>query len=165
MLRHGCASPEAGRNRRQTAETHARGRSPRFNYFPGTLLGGRKSMADPTGGNLGRAIPRGLPGIDRLDAAPANFWHHHFGKVAAAWALAFLVPFAIAFGPLAAALEKLFTHRGRVPAAVILLAARCSTVGGIHIRGNLHGSPRSEYCRDPRDRRGTRQLHGHHGRL
>src|SRR3989344_5904159 len=27
------------------------------------------------------------------------FWHHHFGKVAAAWGLAFLVPFAITFGP------------------------------------------------------------------
>ncbi len=25
-----------------------------------------------------------------------HFWHHHFGKVAAAWALAFLVPFAVA---------------------------------------------------------------------
>lgn len=22
------------------------------------------------------------------------FWHHHFGKVAAAWSLAFLLPFA-----------------------------------------------------------------------
>ena len=26
------------------------------------------------------------------------FWHHHFGKVTAAWGLAFLVPFALAFG-------------------------------------------------------------------
>ena len=30
--------------------------------------------------------------------APA-FWHHHFGKVSAAWALAFLVPFAVVMGP------------------------------------------------------------------
>ena len=30
------------------------------------------------------------------------FWHHHFGKVAAGWALAFLVPFALVFGPGAA---------------------------------------------------------------
>ncbi|PSJ19106.1 sodium:proton antiporter, partial [Halomonas sp. ND22Bw] len=28
-----------------------------------------------------------------------SFWHHHFGKVAAAWALAFLLPFAAVFGP------------------------------------------------------------------
>ena len=27
-----------------------------------------------------------------------SFWHHHFGKVAAAWGLAFLVPFALTFG-------------------------------------------------------------------
>jgi Na+/H+ antiporter NhaD/arsenite permease-like protein len=26
------------------------------------------------------------------------FWHHHFGKVSAAWSLAFLVPFAALFG-------------------------------------------------------------------
>ena len=25
-------------------------------------------------------------------------WHHHFGKITAAWALAFLLPFALAFG-------------------------------------------------------------------
>lgn len=27
-----------------------------------------------------------------------KLWHHHFGKIAAAWALAFLVPFGFAFG-------------------------------------------------------------------
>ena len=27
-----------------------------------------------------------------------SFWHHHFGKVAAGWALAFLVPFAALYG-------------------------------------------------------------------
>jgi hypothetical protein len=31
-----------------------------------------------------------------------SFWHHHFGKISAAWAAAFLVPFAARFGlPLA----------------------------------------------------------------
>ena len=29
--------------------------------------------------------------------APA-FWHHHFGKTSAFWALAFLVPFAVHYG-------------------------------------------------------------------
>ena len=32
-----------------------------------------------------------------------SFWHHHFGKVAAGWSLAFLLPFALSFGPPAAA--------------------------------------------------------------
>ena len=27
-----------------------------------------------------------------------SFWHHHFGKISFAWALAFLAPFAIEFG-------------------------------------------------------------------
>ncbi|MES1162209.1 MAG: sodium:proton antiporter, partial [Rhizobacter sp.] len=28
-----------------------------------------------------------------------TFWHHHFGKIAAGWTLAFLLPFAAVFGP------------------------------------------------------------------
>ena len=31
-----------------------------------------------------------------------SFWHRHFGKVAAAWSLAFLIPFALLFGPASA---------------------------------------------------------------
>ena len=27
-----------------------------------------------------------------------SFWHHHFGKVAAAWSLALLIPFALQYG-------------------------------------------------------------------
>ena len=27
-----------------------------------------------------------------------SVWHHHYGKIAAAWALAALVPLAVAFG-------------------------------------------------------------------
>ena len=28
-----------------------------------------------------------------------RMWHHHFGKIAVGWALAFFVPFALVFGP------------------------------------------------------------------
>jgi Na+/H+ antiporter NhaD/arsenite permease-like protein len=70
-----------------------------------------------------------------------SFWHHHFGKVAAAWALAFLVPFAATFGPLIAVLG--FTHAlvAEYLPFIILLTALFTVAGGIHIRGNLHGSP------------------------
>ena len=27
-----------------------------------------------------------------------EFWHHHFGKIAAGWGFAFLIPFAFVFG-------------------------------------------------------------------
>lgn len=70
-----------------------------------------------------------------------SFWHHHFGKVAAAWALAFLVPFAVAFGPLAAALGFLHALVAEYLPFIILLTALFTVAGGIHIRGNLHGSP------------------------
>jgi Na+/H+ antiporter NhaD/arsenite permease-like protein len=70
-----------------------------------------------------------------------SFWHHHFGKVAAAWALAFLVPFAVAFGPLAAVLGFLHALVAEYLPFIILLTALFTVAGGIHIRGNLHGSP------------------------
>ncbi|MEY2875384.1 MAG: hypothetical protein RLZZ373_2755, partial [Pseudomonadota bacterium] len=28
-----------------------------------------------------------------------SVWHHHYGKIAAGWALAFLLPFAAVYGP------------------------------------------------------------------
>ena len=73
--------------------------------------------------------------------APA-FWHHHFGKVSAAWAVAFLVPFALAFG--AGAAFGAFVHamlEEYLP-FIILLTALYTVAGGICVRGNLHGSPR-----------------------
>jgi len=44
-----------------------------------------------------------LLSIALLPLLAPMFWHHHFGKVAAAWALAFLLPFAFVYGPGAAA--------------------------------------------------------------
>ena len=73
-------------------------------------------------------------------AAPA-FWHHHFGKVAAAWALAFLVPFALTFGLGLALYELLHTLLLEYLPFVILLLALFTVAGGIHVGGNLHGSP------------------------
>ncbi|MGE4242582.1 sodium:proton antiporter [Ramlibacter sp.] len=70
-----------------------------------------------------------------------HFWHRHFGKVAAAWSIAFLAPFALAFGaPLAAASVVHALVAEYIP-FVILLAALFAVSGGIFIRGNLHGSP------------------------
>jgi Na+/H+ antiporter NhaD/arsenite permease-like protein len=70
-----------------------------------------------------------------------TFWHHHFGKVAAAWGVAFLVPFALAFGPGVAASETLHVLFLEYLPFVIVLAALFTISGGILVRGNLHGSP------------------------
>jgi Na+/H+ antiporter NhaD/arsenite permease-like protein len=70
-----------------------------------------------------------------------RFWHHHFGKVAAFWALAFVVPFWLRAGsgvvtPLAETVVADY-----IP-FVILLGALFTISGGILVTGNLHGAPR-----------------------
>ena len=69
------------------------------------------------------------------------FWHHHFGKVAAAWSLAFLLPFAVVFGPAMAGASLAHALLEEYIPFVILLTALFTVAGGIYIRGNLHGSP------------------------
>jgi len=73
-------------------------------------------------------------------AAPA-VWHHHFGKIAAAWTLALLLPFAYSFGAAATGGVVLHTLVEEYLPFTILLGVLYTTAGGIYIRGNLHGSP------------------------
>ena len=70
-----------------------------------------------------------------------QFWHHHYGKVAAAWALAFLLPFAALFGAGQAGVALTHVMLAEYIPFVILLTALFTVSGGIYIRGNLHGSP------------------------
>ena len=70
-----------------------------------------------------------------------TFWHHHFGKVTAAWAAAFLVPFSLMFGAGLAATEVLHTALFEYLPFILLLLALYTVSGGIHVRGNLHGAP------------------------
>jgi Na+/H+ antiporter NhaD/arsenite permease-like protein len=69
------------------------------------------------------------------------FWHHHFGKVTAAWSLAFLLPFALVFGPQVAGLNFAHALLAEYIPFILLLTALFTVAGGIFIRGNLHGSP------------------------
>ena len=70
-----------------------------------------------------------------------QFWHHHFGKVAAFWALLFLIPFALLFGAGAAGVALVHALLAEYIPFVILLTALFAVSGGIYIKGNLHGSP------------------------
>jgi Na+/H+ antiporter NhaD/arsenite permease-like protein len=70
-----------------------------------------------------------------------SFWHHHFGKVAAAWTLAFFLPFAAVFGPAMAGGSLVHALLAEYIPFIILLVALYTVAGGIFIRGNLHGSP------------------------
>jgi Na+/H+ antiporter NhaD/arsenite permease-like protein len=70
-----------------------------------------------------------------------HFWHHHYGKVAAGWALAFLLPFAAVFGLSAAGVNLVHALFAEYIPFIVLLTALFTVSGGIYIRGNLHGSP------------------------
>lgn len=69
------------------------------------------------------------------------FWHHHFGKIALAWALAFLVPCAAVFGTGTAVAGAVHAFLAEYIPFIILITALFVVAGGICVRGNLHGTP------------------------
>ncbi|WP_043287044.1 sodium:proton antiporter [Reyranella massiliensis] len=69
------------------------------------------------------------------------FWHHHFGKVSAAWAALVIVPLAALHGVPTALYEVVHLLLLDYIPFIVLLTALFTVTGGIHIRGNLHGSP------------------------
>lgn len=75
-------------------------------------------------------------------AAPV-LWHRHFGKIAAAWGAGFVVPFGYAYGPDAALATLAHAFIEEYVPFIVLLAALYTIAGGICVRGNLHGSPKT----------------------
>jgi Na+/H+ antiporter NhaD/arsenite permease-like protein len=69
-----------------------------------------------------------------------RFWHHHYPKVAVAWALVLVVPFVAAYRS-----EALYAvlHTAVIDyfPFIILLATLFTIGGGIFVRGSLRGSP------------------------
>ncbi len=82
-----------------------------------------------------------LLSIAFLPLLAASFWHHHYGKIALAWALAFLLPFAAVHGVAAAGAGFVHAMLAEYLPFIILLTALYTVAGGIHLRGNLHGTP------------------------
>jgi Na+/H+ antiporter NhaD/arsenite permease-like protein len=70
-----------------------------------------------------------------------HFWEHHFGKISAFWALALLVPFAIAFGPQITLYSVLHTALLEYIPFIILLFALFTVAGGISVKGTVPGTP------------------------
>jgi Na+/H+ antiporter NhaD/arsenite permease-like protein len=110
-----------------------------------SLLTGLAQAAELDGSQL--SVAWGVPfagillSIALMPLLAPQFWHHHFGKVAAAWALAFLLPFAAVFGAGAAGGNLVHALLAEYIPFIVLLTALFTVSGGIYIRGNLHGSP------------------------
>ena len=108
-------------------------------------LPGVATAAELSGGDL--ALWWGLPfagillSIALCPLLMPSLWHHHFGKIAAAWALAFVVPLALLYGPAVTGASLVHAMLAEYLPFIILLTALYTVSGGIYIRGNLHGSP------------------------
>ena len=70
-----------------------------------------------------------------------RLWHHHYGKITAAWTLAFFLPFIVMYGPGLAGASLVHALLAEYIPFIVLLTALFTVAGGIYIRGNLHGSP------------------------
>ncbi len=82
-----------------------------------------------------------LLSIAILPLLAPNFWHRHFGKVSAFWALAFFIPFVVMHGPAIALAEFLHTLLLEYVPFIILLFALFTVAGGVRMTGTLSGSP------------------------
>jgi Na+/H+ antiporter NhaD/arsenite permease-like protein len=120
---------------------------PRASVLLGLLLPLSGHAAEVDGAALGVvwALPFAgmLLSIALWPLIAPHVWHQHYGKITAAWALAFLLPFAGQFGLDAAGVSVVHALLAEYLPFIILLTALYTVAGGIVIRGNLHGSPRT----------------------
>jgi Na+/H+ antiporter NhaD/arsenite permease-like protein len=68
-------------------------------------------------------------------------WHHHYGKIAAGWALLLVLPFAVVFGLGVAASEVWHILLQEYVPFIALLLALYVTGGGVLLKGTLIGTP------------------------
>jgi Na+/H+ antiporter NhaD/arsenite permease-like protein len=111
-----------------------------------SLLPGVASAATLDGASLSAAwgVPFAgiLLSIAVFPLLAPSFWHDHFGKIAAAWAALFLVPFAFAFGVGTAFGTVVHALLDEYVPFIVLLTSLYTVAGGICVRGNLRGSSR-----------------------
>lgn len=99
-------------------------------------------------GDLGALLPlwSGFPfagillSIALFPLLAPHFWHHHYGKVTAAWALVFALPFVLQYGGVAAHEILHIYFKDYIP-FIILLWALYTVAGGILLEGAPAGTP------------------------
>ena len=71
----------------------------------------------------------------------AKVWHNHYGKLAAFWAAAVLLPLAIAYGFSAAWAAFVHAALAEYMSFIVLLFALYTVAGGILVTGRVRGTP------------------------
>ena len=82
-----------------------------------------------------------LLSIALVPLVSARFWHAHYGKIAAAWSAALLLPFALRFGVAATAHDVAHAVLLEYLPFVVILFSLFTIAGGICVRGALAGTP------------------------
>lgn len=70
-----------------------------------------------------------------------HFWHHHYGKVALFWGLAFLIPCGMVYGTSLAVYYAIHALLLEYIPFIVLLFALFTVAGGIRLKGSLVGNP------------------------
>ncbi|MCK6429694.1 MAG: sodium:proton antiporter [Burkholderiaceae bacterium] len=98
---------------------------------------------DATRLGLGWALPFVgiLLSIALMPLVALRVWHHHYGKIAFAWALACVVPLGLAFGARTAIELALHTLLLEFLPFIVFIGTLYVIAGGIFLRGNLNGTP------------------------
>jgi Na+/H+ antiporter NhaD/arsenite permease-like protein len=98
---------------------------------------------DGAGASLAWSIPFVGPllSIALLPLIARHFWEHHFGKVAAFWAFALIIPVVAISGFWTATTEILHASLHDYLPFIILLFALFVVAGGIRVSGDLVGTP------------------------
>ena len=108
-------------------------------------LGAQAAGFDPADMSLLWGLPFAciLLSIALFPLFAPKMWHHSFGKITAAWTLLFLIPFTIVYG----AGEAVHTVAHAIIAEyipfILLLWALFTVSGGILVKGNIHGSAKT----------------------
>src|SRR5258708_5555553 len=66
-----------------------------------------------------------------------HVWHRHYGKIAALWAIAFVVPFGVVHGLAAAIHAVLGTFFHEYLPFIVLLGALYTVAAGVRLTGTL----------------------------
>lgn len=72
-----------------------------------------------------------------------KIWHHSFGKITAAWTLLFLIPFAAVYGMGETVHTVAHALIAEYIPFILLLWALFTVSGGILVKGNIHGSAKT----------------------
>ncbi|MEG2155517.1 MAG: sodium:proton antiporter [Burkholderiaceae bacterium] len=126
---------------------YGRGTAPASRILGGlaAVLPGLAQAAEINGAELGLAWAVPFAGIllciALMPLLALQVWHHHYGKIVVAWALAAVLPMAVLYGTGAATAVVAHILLADYLPFIIFVGTLYVVAGGIHIRGNFIGTP------------------------